>query len=169
MFTYGHRNVQGLAQRADGTIWSVEHGPARDDEVNRIQTGANYGWNPVPESGPPGYNEDVPMTDQDLPGTQVNARWSSGSPTVATSGAAWVSGKQWGAYNGTLAVAALKGSRVQFMRFSSNGAFVSMRTPAALRQYGRLRSVSRLANGDLMVTTANGDGHDSVLRVHPGS
>ena len=94
---------------------------------------------------------------------------STGRPTIATSGAAWVSGKQWGVYDGTLAVAALKGSRVQFMRFSSTGAFVSMRTPPALRQYGRLRSVSRTANGDLMVTTANGDGHDSVLRVHPGS
>ena len=164
VFTYGHRNVQGLAQRADGTIWSAEHGPDRNDEINRIQNGANYGWNPVP-----GYNEKVPMTDHNLSGTQVNARWSSGRPTIATSGAAWVSGKQWGVYDGTLAVAALKGSRVQFMRFSSTGAFVSMRTPPALRQYGRLRSVSRLANGDLMVTTANGDGHDSVLRVHPGS
>jgi glucose/arabinose dehydrogenase len=164
VFTYGHRNVQGLAQRADGTIWSVEHGPDRDDEVNRIQTGANYGWNPVPNP----YNENVPMTDHSISGA-VDAKWSSGSPTLATSGAAWVSGKQWGAYDGTLAVAALKGSRVQFMRFSSTGAFVSMRTPPVLRQYGRLRSVSRLANGDLMVTTSNGDGHDSVLRVHPGS
>ena len=164
VFTFGHRNVQGLAQRADGTIWSAEHGPARDDEINRIQNGGNYGWNPVP-----GYNEGVPMTDQNLPGPQVNARWSSGSPTIATSGAAWVSGKQWGVYDGTLAVAALKGSRVQFMRFSSTGAFVSMRTPPALRQYGRLRSISRTANGDLMLTTATGDGHDSVLRVHPGS
>lgn len=166
VFTFGHRNVQGLAQRANGTIWSVEHGPDRDDEVNRLQTGANYGWNPV---GGSGYNESVPMTDHNLPGTQVDARWSSGSPTLATSGAAWVSGKQWGAYDGTLAVAALKGSRVQFMRFSSTGAFVSMRTPPVLRQFGRLRSVTRLANGDLMLTTDNGGGHDSVLRVHPGS
>ena len=52
MVTFGHRNVQGLAQRADGTLWSVEHGTDRDDEVNQLAGGDNYGWNPVP-----GYNE----------------------------------------------------------------------------------------------------------------
>ena len=91
MVTYGHRNVQGLAQRSDGSIWSVEHGTDRDDEVNRLSTGGDYGWNPTP-----GYNESRPMTDQGLPGTQLNARWRSGKPTIATSGAAWVRGKQWG-------------------------------------------------------------------------
>ena len=80
MFTYGHRNVQGLAQRRDGTLWSVEHGSYRDDEVNLLRPGGDYGWNPVP-----GYNESVPMTDQSLPGRQVGARWRSGDPTLATS------------------------------------------------------------------------------------
>ena len=162
MLTYGHRNVQGLALRSDGTVWSVEHGTNRDDEVNLVKGGYNFGWNPVP-----GYDESTPMTDQSLPGTQRNARWSSGSPTLATSGAAWVRGKKWGAYEGTLAVAALKGERLMFMRFSSAGKYLGMRTPAALRKFGRLRSVSRLPNNDLMVTTANADGHDSVLRVSP--
>lgn len=162
VLTYGHRNVQGLAQRPDGTIWSVEHGTDRDDEVNRLSTGGDYGYNPVP-----GYNESVPMTDQGLPGTQLNARWRSGDPTLATSGGAWVVGQQWGDYNGTLAVAALKGERLLFMRFDSAGRLVSVRTPAALRSFGRLRSVTRLGNGDLLVTTSNGGGNDSVLRVRP--
>ena len=69
VYTYGHRNVQGLAQRRDGTLWSAEHGPDRDDEVNRLVAGGDYGWNPVP-----GYNESVPMTDQSLPGDQIDAR-----------------------------------------------------------------------------------------------
>lgn len=164
VLTYGHRNVQGLTQRADGTLWSVEHGTSRDDEVNRLGGGWNYGWNPVP-----GYDESTPMTDHGLPGAQQSARWRSGNPTLATSGAAWVRGKKWGAYEGTLAVAALKGERLMFMRFDSKGKFHGMRAPAALRKYGRLRSVSRLPNDDLMVTTANADGHDSVLRVSPKS
>ncbi len=162
VLTYGHRNVQGLAQRADGTLWSVEHGTNRDDEVNRLGGGWNYGWNPVP-----GYDESTPMTDHSLPGAQQSARWRSGRPTLATSGAAWVQGKKWGAYEGTLAVAALKGERLMFMRFDSSGRFHGMRAPAEMRKYGRLRSVSRLPNDDLMVTTANADGHDSVIRVSP--
>ncbi len=64
VLTWGHRNVQGLAQRADGSLWSVEHGTYRDDEVNRLVADGDYGYNPVP-----GYNEDVPMTDHSLPGT----------------------------------------------------------------------------------------------------
>ena len=162
VMTYGHRNMQGLAQRSDGTLWSAEHGPDRDDEINRLRVGGDYGWHPVP-----GYNQTVPMTDHDLPGTQVSARWRSGIPTRATSGIAWVRGDKWRAYRGTLAVAALKGARVMFMRFDAAGAYRNMRTPGALRNFGRLRSVTSLPNGDLLVTTSNGDGRDSVLRVRP--
>lgn len=161
VYNYGHRNVQGLAQRADGSIWSVEHGPDRDDEINLVVRAGNYGWNPVP-----GYNESVPMTDYALPGPQIGARWSSGYPTLATSGARWVSGTRWGAYNGTLAVAALKASRLVFFKFDAHGRLLWTRTPVELTRYGRLRSVKLASNGDLLVTTSNGTG-DRVLRVSP--
>ena len=49
VWTYGHRNVQGLAQRpSDGSVVSVEHGSYRDDEVNALAPGADFGWNPGP-------------------------------------------------------------------------------------------------------------------------
>src|SRR3712207_4755166 len=53
VYSYGHRNVQGLAFRP-GTreLWSAEHGPDRDDEVNLVSAGANHGWDPGPN-----YNE----------------------------------------------------------------------------------------------------------------
>ncbi|WP_372736110.1 sorbosone dehydrogenase family protein [Nocardioides sp.] len=162
VFTYGHRNVQGVAERSDGTLWSMEHGPDRNDEVNRLKRGGDYGWNPVP-----GYNESVPMTDQGLPGQQTNARWSSGVPTVATSGGTFVAGKKWGAYRGTLAVACLKASQVMFLKFDTKGRFVRLWTPAALKQYGRLRTVSRLPNGTLLVATSNGGNQDVILKVKP--
>ena len=162
VWTYGHRNVQGLAQRADGSLWSVEHGSFRDDEVNRLVANGDYGWNPVP-----GYDESVPMTDQSLPGEQQEASWSSGDPTIATSGAAWVRGSQWGTLEGTLAVAALKGSEVLFMRFDAAGRLTSITRPPRLQRFGRLRSVTSARNGDLLVTTDNGD-KDRVLRVSPG-
>jgi len=85
-------------------MWSVEHGTDRDDEVNVVLRAGNYGWNPVP-----GYNENTPMTNYRLPGKQIGARWRSGFPTLATSGAVWVRGAKWGAYNGTLAVCAVCG------------------------------------------------------------
>jgi aldose sugar dehydrogenase len=160
--TYGHRNVQGLAQRADGSLWSAEHGPDVDDEVNLLRNGGDYGWNPVP-----GYNESVPMTDQGLPGKQIEAAWSSGSPTVATSGASFVSGKQWGWYDGTLAVAALKASKVLFIKIDANGKLVGVKIPPALKSYGRLRAITALNDGSLLITTDNGSNDDVVLRVRP--
>ena len=161
VYTYGHRNVQGLAQRRDGSLWSVEHGPDRDDEVNRLRRGGDYGWNPVP-----GYNESVPMTDPALPGRQIRAAWSSGVPTLATSGASWVRGRQWGRLNGTLAVATLKAERLLFMKFDRRGHLQWVRQPRAMQRFGRLRSVTATGNGDLLVTTSNGT-DDAVLRVAP--
>ena len=162
VLTYGHRNVQGLTQRTDGSLWSVEQGTSRDDEVNRLVTGGDYGYHPVP-----GYNESVPMTDQSLPGTQIEAKWRSGSATRATSGGTFVNGSRWGSYDGTMAVAALKDSQVLFLRFDSAGRLGSVTIPPALTRFGRLRSVTQIPGGDLLVTTANGDGRDAVLRVHP--
>ena len=162
VFTSGHRNVQGLAQRpGDGAVVSVEHGSYRDDEVNALFPGADFGWNPGP-----GYDESVPMTDQSLPGEQTEAIWSSGDPTIATSGAAWTSGSRWGAYAEALAVAALGGERLLFIRFDDSLGQVDVSTPAALQGYGRLRSVTALPNGDLLVTTSNGS-DDRILRVSP--
>lgn len=163
VFTYGHRNVQGLAQHpVIGEIVSVEHGSYRDDEVNALAPGADFGWNPGP-----GYDESVPMTDQSLPGQQTEAIWSSGDPTIATSGAAWTSDNgRWSEYGAALAVAALGGERMLFIRFDHALEQIDVSTPSALRNYGRLRSVTSLANGDLLVTTSNG-ADDRILRVSP--
>ncbi|MBS42241.1 MAG: glucose dehydrogenase [Nocardioides sp.] len=162
VLTYGHRNVQGLAQRRDGSLWSVEHGPDRDDEVNRLRPGGDYGWHPVP-----GYDESVPMTDQSLPGKQVGARWRSGRPTLATSGSTFVDGRKWGAWNGVLAVAALKAERLVLMRFDRQGRFVRSWAPRQLRRYGRLRTVTQLPNGNLLVCTDGDGGAGKVLLVKP--
>ncbi|ANH39196.1 Soluble aldose sugar dehydrogenase YliI precursor [Nocardioides dokdonensis FR1436] len=162
VFTYGHRNVQGLAQRRDGSLWSVEHGSFRDDEVNRLVRGGDYGWHPVP-----GYDEQVPMTDRSLPGRQHRARWRSGNPTVAPGGATFVSGKQWGALRGDLAVAVLKDQQVLFLDFDSRGRLDGRRTPQALQQHGRIRTVVQDTDGSLLLLTDNGSGTDRVLRVRP--
>ncbi len=163
VYTHGHRNVQGLALRPDGRMWSVEHGTYRDDEVNLLAAGGDYGWNPVP-----GYDESRPMTDFSLPGPQRGARWRSGDPTIATSGAVWVRGPEWGRYEGTLAVAALGGERLLFMRFDAAGQLQWVEQPAAMHgTYGRLRSVVQTANNDLLVTTSNGGGGDVIVRVRP--
>ncbi|WP_298748461.1 sorbosone dehydrogenase family protein [uncultured Serinicoccus sp.] len=162
ILTYGHRNVQGLAaQPGSGTIWSVEHGSSVDDEVNVLEPGANYGWAPGP-----GYDESVPMTDTDRFPEAVEAAWSSGDRTHATSGAAFLEGEQWGAWEGSLAVAELKDSGVGVLRVDGEEVVGEDRMAELEGDYGRLRSLTLDDDGALWVTTSNGEG-DVVLRVTP--
>ena len=163
VWTYGHRNVQGLALRpGTSEMWSAEHGPDVDDEVNRLVSGGNYGWNPVP-----GYNESVPMTDLAEFPTAVQARWRSGRPTVATSGATFLSGSRWGRWEGALAVAELKGAGVRVLSLTPDGRVRGNEQVAALDgTVGRVRTVQSAANGSVLVSTSNGSG-DRVMRLDP--
>jgi aldose sugar dehydrogenase len=167
VLTYGHRNVQGVAVAEDGTVYTAEHGPSTDDEVNRIVPGGNYGWDPAQGGTVGGYDESVPMTDLERYPDAVPAAWSSGSPVEAVSGAAFLAGGQWGALDGALAVGALRGEKLLLMTRGPDGAIASVGVPAALDgTYGRLRAVRLAPDGALLVSTSNGS-DDAILRIDP--
>ncbi len=168
VYNYGHRNVQGLALRP-GTdqMWSVEHGTFRDDEVNLLAPGANYGWDPVPVSGPLFYDESRPMTDLGRYPDAVVAARSSGNPTNAWSGAQFLDGPQWGTWDGALAVAALKDSQLHVMFFTDDGTFVRQEVPVELDgTHGRLRTPMPGPDGSLYLTTSEASGNE-ILRITP--
>lgn len=164
IYTSGHRNVQGLAiQPGTDAIYSVEHGPTVDDEVNLLQPGANYGWNPV---GDGSYDESVPMTDESIEAA-VQAVWSTGGQTFALSGATFLEGATWGDVEGALAVAALKGSALYLVDLRDGGAEpAASKVPQLSDDYGRLRSVVDGGDGVIYVTTSNGT-DDKILKVTP--
>ena len=155
----GHRNIQGMAFRCDGIGMSAEHGPDVDDEVNLLVEG-NFGWDPVP-----GYNESVPMTDLGKFPDAVEAAWSTGGGTLALSGATFVEGRQWGDWNGVLAVAALRASHLHILDVDSAGNATSR--GRFVEGQGRLRAVSQGPDGLLYITTDRRDDGDRVLRVTP--
>jgi len=162
IFTYGHRNVQGLALRPGSGMWSIEQGTYRDDEVNRLRGGGNYGWRPGP-----GYDESPPMTNFGLPGKQIGARWNSGNPTIATSGGVFLRGKKWGIWQGALAVGVLKDTQVRILKFNKAGRFVRAWVPPALNTSFRMRSPVLGPDGNLYLTTDNGGGNDRIIKVIP--
>ena len=164
VYTSGHRNVQGLALRpGTSQMWSVEHGPTVDDEINLLTAGGNYGWDPVP-----GYNERVPMTDLAKFPNAVEARWSSGDRTIATSGGIFLEGSWWGDWEGRLAVASLKDESLRLFEFTANGDLVSEIVVAELDgTYDRLRTPMIGPNGALYVATSNGGRRDQILIVAP--
>jgi glucose/arabinose dehydrogenase len=156
-YTRGHRNVQGITFRpGTGAPYSVEQGTDRDDEVNHLASGGNYGWNPVP-----GYDESKPMTFAG----GIPAVWSSGFPTIATSGGTFVSGTKWRDWNGALMVCALKGSQLRVLQLNTAGTGVIAQW-TRLTGFGRLRTPVQGPDGNLYVTTSNGS-NDQILRVTP--
>ncbi len=139
IFSTGHRNTQGLAWRPSDRLGiSVEHGPDVNDEVNLLVEG-NFGWDPVYPGGGNAYNEAVPMTDLTKFPTAVRALWSSGSYTLATSGATFLTGTQWKAWNGVLIVACLKGSRLLALPMNGQGKVTDIGA-GLINTYGRLRT-----------------------------
>ena len=159
VWSIGHRNPQGIAfQPGTDRVYVVEHGPEKDDEINWVRPGRNYGW-PCRT----GYNH----VYQSCPGggTFVNPAWSSEGPTLATSGGTFVTGSIWESWQNNLFVSNLKQSDVR--RFTSTSTFrLTLQNTLFNGAWGRLRA-SVLGPGDqLYITTSNGS-NDRVVRITP--
>lgn len=161
IYTYGHRNVQGIAFRpTDGAAFSVEHGTSCDDEVNRLVAGANYGWDPVP-----GYDESRPMTDLVKFPTAEPAVWSSGCPTIAPSGGAVITGNfKWHGWQNQIALAVLKGTELRVLAtYDDNDE--PERQWVDIEDQGRLRSVVMGPDNSLYIAQDANPG--KILKVTP--
>ncbi|MEK7861014.1 MAG: PQQ-dependent sugar dehydrogenase, partial [Chloroflexota bacterium] len=149
VYSWGHRNVQGIAfQPGTGIPFASEHGQDTHDEINILEPGANYGW-PLAEGPDPQRRFRDPA-------------WTSGNVTIATSGATFVSGQNWGTWSGSLFVAQLKESDLR--RFTVQGTAVAQADLLLDRKYGRLRSPVLGPDGALYITTSNGSG-DRIIRL----
>lgn len=165
IYSYGHRNTQGLTffrQAQHGAVGlSAEHGPGTDDEVNELRPG-NFGWAP---GGPP-YDESVPMTDRQRFPDAIAAIWSSGTPTQAPSGIAMVYGAPWKGWDGAAAMAMQKDRHLKLLRLDEANRVVKEERVLD-GTYGRLRAVTLGPDGNLYVSTDNGDGQDQIVRLTP--
>lgn len=166
IYSYGHRNTQGLAFFSEELNLpisgiSIEHGSAVDDEVNPLLAG-NFGWDP-----PAGYLEGgVPMTDVQKYPEAILALWSSGSPTIATSGGTIIKGEKWLKYENAIAVAAQKGSRIMLL-ITDPSLNILQREDIYVNEIGRVRTIQSLKDNELLILTDNGKGTDKIIRVYP--
>ncbi|MFD9894292.1 PQQ-dependent sugar dehydrogenase [Amycolatopsis sp. NPDC059027] len=168
IYTYGHRNVQGVAIRpGTNQIITAEHGPAFDDEVNLLRAGANYGWDPSKGGTDSSYDESVPMTDTKRFPDAVLPLWTTGKITEAICADAFLTGSRWGANEGALAVVALKGQKLLLFQLDAAGTVKDVSLPPEFDdRFGRLRAARSGPDGALYVTTSNGT-DDKLLRVTP--
>ena len=104
LWTWGHRNPQGLARDGRGGLWAVEHGARGGDEVNRIERGTNYGW-PIISYGRHYSGARIGEGTAKAGMAQPAHYWD---PSIAPSGAAFVTGGPFEAWRGDLLVGSLK-------------------------------------------------------------
>jgi glucose/arabinose dehydrogenase len=158
VYTFGHRNPQGMDWHpVTDDLWATEHGQTGNDEVNVIESGANYGW-PVIEA-----NQTRP--DMVAPVVFYN-------PAVAPSGAAFYRSTAIPAFRNQLFVAALRG--MALLRLTVDGRRVTTQERLLENRYGRLRDVISGPDGYLYICTSNRDGRttpvtedDRLLRIVP--
>ena len=150
MWSFGHRNVQGLAFDDDGRLWASEYGEQAWDELNLITKGGNYGWPQVEGSG-------------DRDGDLINPKVVWPTDDASPSGLAFWRGRLW--------MAALQGERL--WEIPVDGTDTGEPQSHFTGDYGRLRSVTVAADGQSMLLSASntdgrgnrGAGDDKLLQV----
>jgi glucose/arabinose dehydrogenase len=165
VYSYGHRNPQGLAfHPVTGQLFATEHGQSATDEVNLILPARNYGWPTVR-----GDEHEAPYQAPLL---------HSGGMTWAPSGLA-IYPVEGGAlpaeWSGLLVYAGLVGQRLRWVQLASPGYdTVQSHGDLFVREYGRLREVVVGPDGFIYFTTNNRDGRgspepgdDKILRIVP--
>jgi glucose/arabinose dehydrogenase len=158
VYSIGHRNPQGITfEPVTHRPYVAEHGPDRDDEINWIRPGRNYGWPCVT-----GNNH----VNRGCSGTFALPAWSSEGPTLATSGATFVNNANWESWNKSLFVSTLKQSDLRRYSVNSGTWKLALRSTLFNGRWGRLRAAVMGPAGKLYLTTSNGN-NDKVVRITP--
>ena len=173
IFTYGHRNVQGITFRpGTGQPFISEHGPNHSDEVTPLVAGGNGGWDPqnrpgltCPDSycGYAGNPTTMPMTDMTRFPNALPAIWNNNAASNGTGPAVFLDGAQWRAWNGRLAVGVMGGARLVILELNANGS-VASETDADLADQ-RYRALVQGPDGSLYIATDGGE----IWRVTPSA
>ena len=159
VYSYGHRNPQGLAVADDGTIWLHEHGPKGGDELNRIEAGANYGWPAVTHGID--YSGAIISPHTTWPGMQRPEHYWV--PSIAPSGLALYTGDLFPQWQGDLFVGALVDGEVRRLELR-DGAVVDEQ--ALFSELAvRIRDVRNGPDGALYLVTNGQPGE--IIRVLP--
>ncbi len=161
IFSYGHRNIQGIVVDPDnGTIWVTEHGPRGGDELNRIESGANYGWPEVSRGRDYRTQEQYGLarSHEDM----VDPVYEI-VPTHAPSGLALVTTDTFPMWEGDLLAGGLRSERIR--RLAIEDGTVVHDEEIVHDVIGRIRDVREGPDGNIYVLTDEEDG--GLYRIEP--
>jgi glucose/arabinose dehydrogenase len=163
IWSYGHRNVQGLAIHPEtGDLWADEHGPQGGDELNLIQPGKNYGW-PVIGYGV-NYTTGLAIhSGTHRQGMEQPVRvWV---PSIGISALMIYTGDRFPQWRGNLFIGGMAGQ--QLSRLTLNGQRIT-NEETLVQQRGRIRDIRQGPDGHIYLVTDDRDGKPTpILRVEP--
>ncbi len=194
IFTYGHRNPQGICFRpGNNQPFTAENGPWHSDEVTALKAGGNAGWDPRPkragrEDCPDGYcgympNQMgaadpkvraayMPMTDLKSYPDAMKPAWNNDGLSQGLSSCVFLNNAKWKAWNGKMVVGFMGigihgtpvGNRLDVLDIPADGLSAKRTTISLPMPAGRFRTVVQGPDGDLYVGTDQGD----IYRLSPG-
>jgi aldose sugar dehydrogenase len=156
-WSWGHRNPQGLVF-ANNKLYSSEHGPTSDDEVNIIEKGRNYGWPDVRgfcnESGEQSF----------CTSHNVREPLKAWTPTIATAGLDYYNSDLIPQWKNSLLLVALKEARLYQLKLDNSFSTITNTTEFFANKYGRMRDVCISPDGKVYICTSNG-GNDKIVQI----
>jgi glucose/arabinose dehydrogenase len=161
IWSYGHRNIQGLAFDSEtGRVWSTEHGARGGDELNLVKAGENYGWPVVTHSGE--YSGGEITQERSRPGMiDPKVVWT---PAKAPSGLTVYRGDRFPSWKGNLFAGGLVSQDVRRIQVDESGNVVSQQ---AIDMGQRVRDVKQGPDGLLYILTDESNGQ--LIRIEPVS
>ncbi len=148
VFSYGHRNPQGIFINSKKEIYIIEHGPKGGDELNRVEKGKNYGWPEV--SFGMEYGTNIPIgTKTNKPGMTLPLHYYV--PSIAPSAIIQYSGKKYENFKDKFFIGALKLRHLNVFDLKTKK---EERYLAKLNE--RIRDIIELDSGDILVSTDSG-------------
>jgi glucose/arabinose dehydrogenase len=160
IWSYGHRNPQGLIIAKDGTVFEHEHGPKGGDELNIIQPGKNYGWPAITYGVDYSGATISPFTDK--PGMEQPIKYWV--PSIAPSDMVLYQGAMFPQWVGSLFVSALVPGDVRRLAMSENKVISE---DIMFSEFGRIRSIAEAPDGSLILAVDGNEG--SLIRVSADS
>ncbi|NDK54853.1 PQQ-dependent sugar dehydrogenase [Pontibacter fetidus] len=157
VWSFGHRNAQGLVF-ANNKLYSSEHGPDIDDEINIIQKARNYGW--------PEINGFCDEEEEKAVCEEYNAvePLKSYTPTIAFSGMDYYNNGQIPQWKNSLLIATLKDKTLYQFKLNEAGDEITEVNEFYRSAHGRLRDVLVAPNGKVYLATSNGT-NDKIIEI----
>lgn len=153
LYTYGHRNPQGLAiHPVTGEIWLSEHGPRGGDEINRIKAGTNYGW-PIITYGIEYTGQPIGDAIQKKEGMEQPVYYWD--PVVSPSGMTFYSGNRVPEWENNLFIGALSGMHIVRLAINNNNRVIGEERLLA-QENQRFRDITQGNDGALYAITDQG-------------